>query len=56
MKNDNESFELSSRNNATFNLSGKSEENTLISGRHFELIRNIKNLVNIITIFQLSVT
>lgn len=56
IKNGNKSFELSSENNATFNLNDKFLKNTLISGRHFELIGNIKNLMNIITIFQLSVT
>ncbi|KYN08008.1 52 kDa repressor of the inhibitor of the protein kinase [Cyphomyrmex costatus] len=43
MRNDNES----SVNDATFNLNDKSEENTSISGKHFELVENIRNLVNI---------
>lgn len=44
IRNDNDQ---SSENNATSNLSDKSEENTLISGRHFELVKNIRNLEHI---------
>ncbi|TGZ45779.1 52 kDa repressor of the inhibitor of the protein kinase, partial [Temnothorax longispinosus] len=60
MENNNEYFELSSDKNATFNLNNDSEENTVISGKQFLncvcvcMVGNIKNLVNIITIFQLS--
>ncbi|KYN22081.1 hypothetical protein ALC57_05499 [Trachymyrmex cornetzi] len=48
IRNDNDQ---SSENNATSNLSDKSEENTLISRRHFELVKNIRNLEHIIIIF-----